>query len=108
MTEARGRGGARPGAGRKPKKVEAKEIILDGSGLFDGKKREPLEFLMLVQNDPAVDPRLRVRAAIAAAQYLHTKTHDGGKKEAQEKTAKKVAVGRFSPKAPPSLKIVGK
>lgn len=111
MTEAKGRGGARPGAGRKPKKLEpkedVKEVILEGSELLDGKERDPLEFLLLVQNNPAVDPRLRVRAAIAAAQYLHTKTHDGGKKEAKDETAKKVASGRFAPKAPPSLKIVG-
>ena len=112
MAGALGRsGGARVGAGRKPKNKETSNVLNSENStaeLMDGKKRDPLEFLLIVQNNPAVDPALRVRAAIAAAQYLHTKTHDGGKKEAKDETAKKVATGRFAPKAPPSLKIVGK
>ena len=49
---------------------------------------------------------LQVRAAIAAAQYVHTKRHDGGKKDDQIGRAKKVAGGKFAAAAPP-LKLVG-
>jgi len=69
--------------------------------------QSPLDFLLAVQNDPAADPRLRVRAAVAAAQYVHTRRHDGGKKEQRERDAKLAAKGRFSPSAPP-LKLVAK
>lgn len=56
-------------------------------------------------NDVRQDPKLRVRAAVAAAQYLHTKTHDGGKKEAAAERAAKAASGRFAPPAPPKLVV---
>lgn len=68
-------------------------------------KSDPLEFLLGVMNDVDQDPRLRVRAAVAAAQYIHTKTHDGGKKAAVDEKAKTVAGGKFRAAAAP-LKLV--
>lgn len=50
---------------------------------------------------------IQVRAAIAAVQYTHTKTHDGGRKEARQAEAEKVAGGRFGARPAP-LKIVGR
>lgn len=125
-------GGKRPGAGRKPKAAAAKsanpappcvtvtqELQPHGgalkrskaakpdetSALVDGKTRDPLEFLELVVNDPQAPLKDRIRAAVAAAQYRHTKLHDGGKKEAADGAAKKAAAGRFAPKAPPKLVV---
>ena len=70
---------------------------------MDGAQRDPLDFLLSMQNDPLVDPRLRLRAAIAAAQYKHTKRGDGGKKEEAATLAEQAGKGRFAPKAPTKL-----
>jgi phage terminase small subunit len=127
-----GWGGKRPGAGRKPKtkaaaqpKPAGVEVTLESQPhggalkrehapkvdpaepLMDGTKREPLEFLELVLNTPGAPLKDRIRAAIAAAQYRHTKRHDGGKKDEADEKAKKAAGGRFGVRKPPSLKVVG-
>jgi phage terminase small subunit len=121
-------GGARPGAGRKPKAKAAKSANSAGpqatveleaqphggalkrshapeidpaAALMDGTKREPLEFLELVLNLPAAPLKDRIRAAIAAAQYRHMKKGDGGKKDEQADKAKKAAGGRFRAAAAP-------
>lgn len=94
-------GGARPGAGRKPKPKEPPAQV----GLTEPTD-DPLEYLMSVVNDPAADPRLRVRAAVAAAQYKHVKAGDGGKKEQLQAAAEQAATGRFAPAAPPKLAAV--
>jgi len=65
----------------------------------------PLDFLIGVMNDPMQEPRLRVRAAVAAAQYQHTKRGDGGKKDEKERAAKVAGAGKFSPAAPPKLVV---
>lgn len=76
--------------------------------LQDGAKREPLEFLELVMNDPMAPLKDRIRSAIAAAQYRHMKRGDGGKKEEAADKAKKAAGGKFGVRqGPPSLKVVG-
>jgi phage terminase small subunit len=127
-------GGKRPGAGRKPKakpqksanpvgpqkstelesqphggalKREHAPKVDPAEPLMDGTKREPLEFLELVLNTPGAPLKDRIRAAIAAAQYRHTKRHDGGKKDEADEKAKKAAGGRFGVRKPPSLKVVG-
>ncbi len=87
-------GGYRPGAGRKPKPVAPLEAEVTD---------DPLHFLLAVMNDSAADPKLRVRAAVAAAQYVHTRTKDGGKKEAKQDAAQDAAAGKFQPAAPPRL-----
>jgi phage terminase small subunit len=68
--------------------------------------QDPLEFLLSVQNDPNAAPALRVRAAVAAAQYMHTRRADGGKKEEQEARAIELMQGgKFALSRPP-LKLV--
>lgn len=91
-------GGARPGAGR-PKK----EKPLPPPSLPE--TETPLDFIKSVMNDIGQDVRLRLRAAIAAAQYEHVKKGDGGKKDEQAEKAKKAAGGKFAPKAPPKLVV---
>jgi phage terminase small subunit len=54
-------------------------------------------------NDETQDAALRVRAAIAAAQYEHAKPGEGGKKEAQQAAAEDAAQRKFAPPAPPKL-----
>lgn len=96
-------GGARVGAGRKPraKKPEVQELdAIDN--------QDPLDFLLSVQNNAAVAPALRVRAAIAAAQYVHIKRADGGKKEEQAGKAKVAGGGKFSTPTPPRLVVNNK
>lgn len=48
----------------------------------------------------------QLRAAIAAVQYTHTKTKDGGKKEARQKKAEDIAQ-KFQTATPPKLVAVG-
>jgi phage terminase small subunit len=88
-------GGARPGAGRPPKPQEPPPPAPPTGDT-------PLAFLLGVMNDLAQEPALRVRAAVAAAQYVHMKKGDGGKKEEQDAKAGKAAA-KFSTAAPPRL-----
>ena len=97
MSGVKGRsGGAREGAGRKPAPVVP--ITLPEADT-------PLAFLLSVMNDNDADPNLRVKAATTAAQYMHVRKQDGGKKEEQADAAKAVAGGKFKPDAAP-LKLV--
>lgn len=89
-------GGARPGAGRKPKPKQ--EPVPQG-------EKDMLQLLQDVALGRTEATALQVRAAIAAVQYTHTKKGDGGKKEEAADKAKKAGAGRFSPSAPP-LKLV--
>lgn len=91
-------GGARPGAGRPRSAEGVANIQTDG-------ELEPIEFLLTVMNDNAVDPKLRLRAAIAAAQYRHTKRGDAGKKEERQNAAKAAGAGKFAPGAAPKLVV---
>jgi len=95
-------GGARSGAGRPPKVPETPPAP-PADVPFE---TDPLAYLLRAMNDPLLTPALRVRAAITAAQYKHTKRHDGGKKEEQQEAAERAGSGRFAPAAPP-LKLVG-
>ena len=95
MAKVEKRGGARPGAGRKPKPAKP----------LKAKGKDPLKFLLEVMRDAEADPGLRVRSAIAAAQYVHMKKGDGGKKDEQRERAEKVGQGRFAPSAAPRLVV---
>lgn len=116
----KGGGGARPGAGRKPKVApkaqQSVSVELEPQGHGGALKRakaEPVEqeekdmlqFLQDVALGRTNATSLQVRAAIAAVQYTHTKSGDGGKKDAAADKAKKAAAGRFAQKAPPRLVV---
>lgn len=94
MAGVKGRsGGARPNSGPKSK-------------LSISRTRDPVNFLLAVMNDPGASPQLRVRAAIAAAQYENTRKPAKRKKWRQLDAAQAAAAGRFAPSAPPKLAIV--
>lgn len=93
-------GGARSGAGRPPKQQEEKQTIATSGD------QTPLEFLLGVMNDNELDDKLRLDAAKTAAQYVHAKKGEGGKKDEQADKAKKAGAGKFAAAAPP-LKLVG-
>lgn len=59
--------------------------------------------MLSVMRDGAADQRVRLDAAKAAAQYMHLKKGDGGKKDALQAAAQKVATGKFAPRPPPRL-----
>jgi len=98
------RGGRQPGAKNKPPHAKVK---LDDPERFED--MDPLAFLLRQMNDRTLDPAVRQRAAIAAAQYVHTKTKDGGKKEARQKAAAAAAAGKkpgsFTPMSAPVTPI---
>lgn len=93
----KGGGGAREGAGRPPKAP----ALIEAKGDEDS-----LEFLRLVMHDNSLDVKTRTRAAVALAQYEHTKRGDGGKKEEKGRAAKTAGEGKFKPAAPPKLVVV--
>lgn len=98
----KGGGGARAGAGRKPKPIEDKKTIAS-----DG-KQTPLEFLLSVMNDNEVEDRLRLDAAKSAAQYVHPKVGESGKKDERQQAAKRAGAGKFGAAAPPRLVVNNK
>lgn len=70
------------------------------------KAKDMLDLLQQVALGKVDATPLQVRAAIAAVQYTHVKAGDGGKKEAQQEAAEKVA-SRFAPAPPPRLVASG-
>jgi phage terminase small subunit len=88
-------GGARPGAGRKPKAP----AILALAATYD----DPEKFLRAVMNDSGTEAKLRVDAAKALMPFTHQKIGEGGKKDAKQDAAKKAGGGKFAPAAPPRL-----
>jgi hypothetical protein len=123
-------GGARPGAGRKPKapaaksanKPAAKKPALQTKlepqprgGAQKRSKSVPVEIpeadMLTLLKDIALGRTEasagQIRAAIAAVQYTHTKKGDGGKKDEDQEKARKAAGGKFAPAAPPKLVAAG-
>lgn len=116
----KGSGGARPGAGRKPKK--AAENSANGveeylepqahGGALKRSESSPVEvpemdMLGLLQEIALgrldVSDR-QLRAAIAAVQYTHAKKGEGGKKDERAEAAK--AAGKKFGSTPPPLRSV--
>lgn len=98
MAGVKGRsGGARPGAGRKPKPKEPPKQPEQAAS------RDPLEFLLDVMQGAIAPTREQMRAAIAATQYKHPKKGDAGKKEGATEKAKAAASGKFGSSQPPRL-----
>lgn len=109
MAGVKGRsGGARAGAGRKPKnrdsQTESETQELRASIAVPGvPDQKPLEFLKSVYTNAEVPLNHRVRAAVAAAQYEHFKRGDGGKKDEDKSKAAKASTGKFSSMGAPRL-----
>lgn len=91
-------GGARPGAGRKPKPKPKPEVVPQGA-------KDMLQLLQDIALGKTDATTIQVRAAIAAVQYTHTKRHDGGKKDDAADKAKRASTGRFAA-APAPLALV--
>lgn len=95
MAGVKGRsGGARPGAGRKPKEP----TIIQLAAVYD----DPEKFLRAVMNDSGTDAKLRVDAAKALMPFVHAKKGEVGKKQQKADEAKQVA-GKFRAASPPKL-----
>lgn len=91
--------GVKGRSGRRPKSATVPPV---DSGLYGG--RDPLEFLLDVMQGRIKPTPEQLSAARAAAQYVHVKKGDGGKKEEQADAAAKVAAGnRFAPTPAPRL-----
>lgn len=100
MAGAKGRsGGARPNSGPKPKEP----VLMHLGAIYD----EPDKFLKAVMNDSGTDAKLRVDAAKALLSAQVRRAENGGKKEAQQAAAKRVA-GKFVSAAPPKLIVNNK
>lgn len=67
---------------------------------------DPKDFLKALMNDSGEDPKLRLDAAKTLMPYEHHRKGEGGKKEARQKEAEKVA-SRFAPAPPPRLVASG-
>ena len=106
MAGVKGRsGGARAGAGRKPK--ETVQITPAVAKAVAGEPLDPrptLELIALGHMD--VSPS-QMKALLAVLPYVHTKKGEGGKKDARADAAKRAGTGKFAAAAPP-LKLVGK
>ncbi len=87
-------GGARPGAGRKPKPVPP-IVKIEG--------KDMLSLLQDVALGRIEASPIQVRAAIAAVQYTHIKKGDGGKKEEAAEKAKTAAAGKYGVRQGPRL-----
>jgi phage terminase small subunit len=93
-------GGARTGAGRKPKPPN----LSTSTALLT---KDPKDFLVAVMNDPATEMKTRADAAKALLPFMHKKLGEGGKKDQKQEDAK-TAANMFAPMAPPALKVVKK
>lgn len=98
-------GGARPGAGRKPKAPVTIKVEVPPS-IETLAHADPKVFLLALMNDLQADVKLRADAAKALMPFMHQKRGEGGKKEQGQEAAKKVA-SRFAPAAPPKLVAAG-
>lgn len=95
---------------RKKQKIEESkpEIEKKIAAIISSKQRylDPLDFLKDLMNDESEDLKLRFEAAKTMMPFLHSKPAEQGKKESKKDKANDVAKGRFSPSAPPALKVV--
>ena len=81
---------------------------VDVPGSLDGLKSgyTPLQFLEAAMREPLLDIKERIRASIAAAQYVHVKKGEGGKKDVAQEAAEKTSSGsKFTPAAPPLKRV---
>jgi phage terminase small subunit len=90
-------GGARAGAGRKPKPPN----LSTSTALLT---KDPKDFLVAVMNDPATEMKTRTDAAKALMPFMHKKVGEVGKREETAAAAKKAA-NKFAVGAPPKLVV---
>ena len=106
MAGVKGRsGGARAGAGRKPKPPTT--IAPESVGVEHGKPFDPRPTLELVALGHMEVSPAQLRALTALMPYVHGKKGEGGKKDQRADAAKKANVGRFTSAAPPRLVAAG-
>ena len=88
----------------------AESAVNEDSGLVDiPPTDDPLEVLKAVMNNPRLDVKIRMRAAVTMAQYTNIKKADGGKKDARNDAAcELVLTSKFAPQPPPRLAIVAR
>ncbi|WP_412479903.1 hypothetical protein [Azonexus sp. IMCC34839] len=124
MAGVKGRsGGARNGAGRKPRQpilIEEspgrEERIPNGDGIdgqenpveviLAGDGKDPMQFLEDVMANPTMDAKFRIEAAKILMPFKHVRKGDVGKKTERQASAQKAAGGKFAASAPP-LRVVG-
>lgn len=97
-------GGARPGAGRKPKAVT---VVTPTAAEIDGEPFDPRPTLELIAMGHMEVSAQQYKALVALLPLLHARKGDGGKKDERAAAAKKASAGRFNA-APAPLKLVGK
>ena len=85
------RGGARPGAGRKPSKLNVPFT------------NDPLEFLLAVMSDEAAPTHWRVAAAKTALAHMRLPLARGGLKAARQEAAARASKGFFAPQRAPVI-----
>lgn len=106
MAGAKGRsGGARPGAGRKPKPAVFLPQVAPKSALDEP---DSIKLLRQITNDASLDAKIRLEAAKALAPYEMMRKGDAGIKETRKEAAKKVAQGKFAPAVAPRLVVSNK
>ena len=94
----KGGGGARPGAGRKPKEVKPITVMCA--------EKDPKEFLIAIMMDQEADPKARIDAAKSLMPYTHVKLGEGGKKDEKARAAQAAGAGKFAAAPPPKLALV--
>lgn len=102
------RGGARPGAGRKPKAISDAVQACEIAAKRSKGDMTPLDFMLALMRDEEQDVKLRMAMAQAAAPYIHAKPGDApkGKKEAAQEAASEIAsAGKFAPRGTPKLVV---
>lgn len=102
------RGGARPGAGRKPKAVSDAVKACEIAAKRSKGDMSPLDFMLALMRDEEQDMKLRMAMAQAAAPYVHAKMADapkGKKEQAQEAASEIASEGKFAPRRTPKLVV---
>lgn len=95
MAGVKGRsGGARPNSGPKKNLIQ-----------LAANSDDPLEFLLQVMQDEKAPAEMRVRSAMIAAQYMHSRKGEGGVKTGRKSAAAAASSGKFAPAAAPKLVV---
>jgi len=109
----------RANKGKKPTAAETQQMqklaaeltkTYEAGGENEGRSIEellPLDYMLKIMNDPKEDKNRRDRMAQACAPYIHPRAGESGKKEEKTERARSAGLGKFSPSAPPKLKIIG-